>query len=951
MKSSSAMTKIAVTLGAMAVGLTAVASGDAERHASVAMNAVPAQAVGGRNGGVRVLVLGNSITCHYPAPALGWTNNWGMAASAPERDFAHLVVRGIERHLGKPADFRIRSLAKFERGYESYSVERELADDIAWMPDYVVIALGENTPDFKDDRQRQTWADGLRRLAAALRKGNPQAKVVYRTTFWPNEDKREVIRFVAESAGAGLADLGSRGADLRLQARGVFWHAGVACHPNDLGMRMQAERVLQAFGFAEKTHELPELLYWTLHKDKGERSWTAHDVPAKGTYSVKLRLAVLNARDGGRVTLSVDGIRFVSDGVNMKATGGGLEKPRECGIEFRNRRYHELVFIVTEDEIRLFADGAERKAFPKKPGAARAFAVTARNADIEFEASRVVAGDVSENWCYRNAISNGGFEQLANGYPIYWGTQGFGFGHPDDIADLDRARARFRIDDKMAYEGRNSMFVERRKGERSLHLCECWRGRLAHTNYVLSAYLRSDWPGTEVAVEMLQGYLPIAKTVVRPGSEWSRFELPFETVTGSQTRPRFFVASEEGRFWIDAVQLERGKKATPFVAHADPESDLPVHPAVVGDHYYPDGDLSCKYPGVNPRMARVDPVRNSFRLPDGEFFPFGFCLERPVHDMTAYGKMLDCFKAHGFNFFEPFEGGFPKTSELAREMLDAAESRGIKTAFYVGHDPKTFEVDRRKVDILKSVARHPNLLEVAIMDELSERVTAEKRASEATYVRETLGGEVPVMINDCDYGPSARMDYAAADVASMDMYFAGNHDIGCLWHLLRRLRDDNPGRVVTYYAEASGHFTRTMPRDPTPEEVLLQAYIGYSLELFGMCWWIACPLSEPVMPAMAQAKRERDAIDPSRYLDGTPFPVECTSWHEAVKFSARESGQTVTIISVNISERELRAKWKLPKTAKRAKILFEDRMLEIGGETFEDVYRPMERHVYQIEIP
>ena len=33
----------------------------------------------------RVLFLGNSITLHAPAPNIGWTGNWGMAATRANR--------------------------------------------------------------------------------------------------------------------------------------------------------------------------------------------------------------------------------------------------------------------------------------------------------------------------------------------------------------------------------------------------------------------------------------------------------------------------------------------------------------------------------------------------------------------------------------------------------------------------------------------------------------------------------------------------------------------------------------------------------------------------------------------------------------------------------------------------------------------------------------------------
>ena len=106
--------------GAILAAIACVAfADDAERMNSEMMNSGSglrtAERVGG--GAFRVLVYGNSTGLHGPKADIGWTNNWGMAASAPEKDFAHLVVSGLEAKLGKKADFRIRNLAALERNF------------------------------------------------------------------------------------------------------------------------------------------------------------------------------------------------------------------------------------------------------------------------------------------------------------------------------------------------------------------------------------------------------------------------------------------------------------------------------------------------------------------------------------------------------------------------------------------------------------------------------------------------------------------------------------------------------------------------------------------------------------------------------------------------------------------------------------------------------------------
>ena len=46
--------------------------------------------------GVRVMFVGNSMTLHGVRPEIGWNHCWGMAASAREKDYAHLLMKSIQ---------------------------------------------------------------------------------------------------------------------------------------------------------------------------------------------------------------------------------------------------------------------------------------------------------------------------------------------------------------------------------------------------------------------------------------------------------------------------------------------------------------------------------------------------------------------------------------------------------------------------------------------------------------------------------------------------------------------------------------------------------------------------------------------------------------------------------------------------------------------------------------
>ena len=96
--------------------------------------------------GIRVTFVGNSITLHGAAPAIGWQIECGMAASAPENDYVHLL-EGKVLEEDPRASFCICQVAEWERdykqGYEKHSLFEAARNFDA---DVIILRFIENCP-------------------------------------------------------------------------------------------------------------------------------------------------------------------------------------------------------------------------------------------------------------------------------------------------------------------------------------------------------------------------------------------------------------------------------------------------------------------------------------------------------------------------------------------------------------------------------------------------------------------------------------------------------------------------------------------------------------------------------------------------------------------------------------------------------------------------------------
>ena len=156
----------------------------------------------------RILFLGNSITRCPAVPEIGWMNDWGMAASAKEKDYVHLLANSIAKLSKSDPDILFENIADFERNYETYDINTKLHEHLQFKPDIVVVAIGENVPPLDTEESRTKFKDRFSKLLQAL-KDTGRPAIFVRSCFWPDKTKNEVMKQTCEAMEAVFVDISS----------------------------------------------------------------------------------------------------------------------------------------------------------------------------------------------------------------------------------------------------------------------------------------------------------------------------------------------------------------------------------------------------------------------------------------------------------------------------------------------------------------------------------------------------------------------------------------------------------------------------------------------------------------------------------------------------------------------------------------------------------------------
>lgn len=188
----------------------------------------------------KVLFLGNSLTWHGPKPAVGWSGNWGMAATAAEQDYVHLLESRVKA-LHPETMFQSANIAdSFERKFWKYEAG-DFQKFKAWNPDLIVLEIGENIDDSLAVKYQLD--QHLTRLVNEI-SGGRAVKVCLVGSFWPNQHIDKLMKSASIRNNWKYVDLQGLYKDrTKNTAMKQYQNKGVGMHPSDMGMKNIADRI------------------------------------------------------------------------------------------------------------------------------------------------------------------------------------------------------------------------------------------------------------------------------------------------------------------------------------------------------------------------------------------------------------------------------------------------------------------------------------------------------------------------------------------------------------------------------------------------------------------------------------------------------------------------------------------------------------------------------------
>ncbi|OQA78162.1 MAG: hypothetical protein BWY31_04381 [Lentisphaerae bacterium ADurb.Bin242] len=183
-----------------------------------------------------VVIFGNSIRKKAPAKELGWTGDWGMAATGKDKDYVHILYKKICDKLAKtqkePPKLRWGGNVR-ESDFLKYDVGQVKEADV------IIVQLGDNCFGNSVETFQKPYEAMIRDFK------NVRGAILICVSNWGGGKHSEMIEAAAQNQGAKFVPiyLLQRDPQNSAKSEGHFTNTNVNWHPGDRGMKAIAEAI------------------------------------------------------------------------------------------------------------------------------------------------------------------------------------------------------------------------------------------------------------------------------------------------------------------------------------------------------------------------------------------------------------------------------------------------------------------------------------------------------------------------------------------------------------------------------------------------------------------------------------------------------------------------------------------------------------------------------------
>jgi hypothetical protein len=362
-----------------------------------------------------------------------------------------------------------------------------------------------------------------------------------------------------------------------------------------------------------------------------------------------------------------------------------------------------------------------------------------------------------------------------------------------------------------------------------------------------------------------------------------------------------------------------------------------------------------------PNEVKTDRLTGGLIVNQRQFFPFGFYCYSPVSQTLPEEEIV-----RGFNMISPYQTILPGTLKDRKAYMDRCAAIGMKVHYNLlslseggGADSKTRDLSpeekrSRLKEEIKTFMNHPALLAWYISDEPNAFKIAPERLEDIyRLVKETDPWHPVSMVFMAPFLSSKK--YAnALDIVMADPYPVPDNPVGQAGDITGQLKSEYTAKKPVWMVLQAFGGGEWWGREPSLQELRSMTWQSVIRGATGIQYFVRqgqnyFPKSVAAWSECGRMAMEVAELTPWLLSDEESLPVESSSRNIIVSSKVHD-GQLI-IMAVNKINEPVGVTFRIRGVSTgKARLIFENRSLQLSGGQISDYIAPLGSQVYLMDI-